>query len=93
MTDRAPTCPICGGKVEDGRSACCYGCHLDGLIPNLAQYQQREEYHADLVWTHASGGPIFNATQRPPTGVPILDDHSPPRLCETVKLAKRKPRF
>jgi len=86
-------CERCGEPVENGRSAICYSCHLFLCIPDLPNYQRREEYRADLVWKHASGSPIFNATQKPPTGVPILDNHCPPRLCETVKLAKQRPRF
>ena len=60
-------CERCGDRVENGRSAVCYACFLDGLIPNPTRYYRREEY----AYTEAhSGG---NATKHPPTGNKLLD--------------------
>ncbi len=44
----------------------CYGCHCDGQVPGW--YQNAEEYvPAGKPWTH------WNASERPPTGVELLD--------------------
>lgn len=68
-------CAKCGGKVENGRSRICYGCHLDSLIP--AGYQIREQYVFDKAWRK------LNATKSPRTGVDLLD-LTPIRLCDMV---------
>ena len=63
----APTCLICGDRVETGGPTVCYGCRLDGLIPDLPAYQRAEEYQAIEGLAHR------NATKRPPTGNAWLD--------------------
>ncbi len=60
-------CTVCGDRVEDGRSRICYGCFLDGLIPNPNDYIKRELYVYDAAYKHR------NATARPPTGNKMLD--------------------
>jgi hypothetical protein len=51
-----------------------YGAYLDGLIPK--NYQRREAYAYDPVEHHV------NASRRPATGIPALDVHGPPRVCD-----------
>ena len=67
-------CCICGDRVENGRSAVCYGCHLDRLIPPGYQRKERYVHGAGVV----AGG---RATKHPLTNVPILDS-TPLRLSQ-----------
>jgi len=79
-------CTACGGKIETPwRRGLCYGCHLDSLVPR--DYPAREMYAYDAVWGQ------INATRRPPTGVPVLDDRPGPRLSEKLLMCRRKPRL
>jgi len=69
-------CNKCDGLVEDGRSRTCYGCYLDGLIPDPVGYMRRECY------VFAAGLPAGGqATKHPPTGHAMLDS-TPMRASE-----------
>jgi len=62
----------------------CDACKWDGYIPG--DYGIRERYRFDPIWGHE------NATQRPPLGMPFLDERRL-LLQEMVAMANRKPRM
>jgi hypothetical protein len=75
MSANERTCSVCRAVLRPmEHGTVCYGCHLDGLVPR--NYQAKEVY--------VSG----NATERPPTGVHVLDVHLYMRLALTEKRTK-----
>ena len=87
-------CERCGDPVEDGRSGVCWGCHAVGLIGDLKTYQRREQYKPDPAAVHEhTGTPVWNATCHPPTGIPILDVPSGPKVCDAMLKTKGRARF
>jgi hypothetical protein len=62
-------------SMDPKHAAEAYAAYLDGLLPPW--YKRAEKYAHDEAAGHA------NATCRPPTGVPMLDD-TPRRLSEIM---------
>jgi hypothetical protein len=79
------SCSQCGGQIEAGTAnAICFGCHLDGLVPK--GYQTGEKYEFVPAFLHP------NATERPPTGVEILDMRSAPMIRAMCLTTSKRPR-
>ena len=70
-------CIQCNSQIETpGKEGLCYGCYLDGLIPDW--YQGKERYH------HFFDPMIPSvATCHPKTGIELLD-RTPKRLSQIV---------
>lgn len=99
-------CTKCSHKIETpGVEGICYGCHLDAQITDLPAYQEAEQYRDavdddGMTWPkHArdSFGIMWkghiNATCRPLTDLPLLDEQMGPKLSEALKACKSRPRF
>ncbi|MCK4625065.1 MAG: hypothetical protein KAV00_07130 [Phycisphaerae bacterium] len=80
----ARQCPVCNDKIEPGGGSICFGCRLDKYLP--PNYEKHEQYVFVKAYGHS------NATRRPPTGKPILDTPSGPRIYKFIlKLPKKTP--
>jgi len=80
-------CRTCGDKLEDQATLrdICYACWLCNQIPNIRQYQKREEYHRDYYSTEEDR--CRNATTLPATGIPFMDERRWVYWKTVIKLA------
>jgi len=80
-------CRNCWARVPEHYmvGVVCYGCHLDGYIPE--GYERSEAYRPDPLWGHA------NATRHPPLGVEFLDDRGGRRDGEALMPTRRPNRL